>query len=96
MNQYLITAYDFTDEQALDRRMAVRPDHLEGARTLKSKNQFVLGGAMLNDDGKMVGSTMMVQFETPADLDEWLANEPYILRKVWDKVTVTSFRVANV
>lgn len=37
MKQYLITAYDATDEHALARRMAVRPFHLEGAKKLKKK-----------------------------------------------------------
>ena len=37
MNQYLVTGYDYTDEGALDRRMAVRPHHLEAGKVLKEK-----------------------------------------------------------
>ena len=96
MDQYLITAYDYRDENAFERRMAVRPDHLEGARFLKENNQFLIGGAMLGDDGKMIGSTMVVQFETRGELDAWLSREPYILRKVWETVDVKPFRVAAV
>jgi uncharacterized protein YciI len=94
MIQYLITAYDFTDEGALERRMNVRPHHLDGARLLKEKGNYVLGGAMLNDDGKMIGSTMVLQFETEEELHAWQHGEPYITQKIWESVDVKPFRVA--
>jgi uncharacterized protein len=96
MNQYLITAFDGTDENALERRMSVRPFHLEGAKRLKENGNFIIGGAMLNDEGKMIGSTMILQFESPAELQHWIDNEPYIQQKVWEKFEVKPFRVANV
>ncbi|MDZ7896540.1 MAG: YciI family protein [Arcicella sp.] len=96
MNQYLITAYDGTDENALERRMNVRPFHLEGAKKLKEDGNFIIGGAMLNEEGKMIGSTMILQFENPAELQNWIDSEPYIQQKVWEKFEVKSFRVANV
>ncbi len=52
MNQYLITAYDYTDEGAVDRRMAVRPHHLNAARAAKQKGNFINSGAILGDEGK--------------------------------------------
>ena len=69
MNQYLITAYDYTDAGALDHRMHVRPHHFEGARELKKSSNFIFGGAILNDDGKMIGSVMVMQFETVEELE---------------------------
>jgi uncharacterized protein len=96
MNQYLITGYDGTDENALNRRMDVRPFHLEGAKKLKENGNFIIGGALLNDDGKMIGSTMILQFKNPAELQNWIDNEPYIQQKVWEQFKVQSFRVANV
>jgi uncharacterized protein len=96
MNQYLITAYDGTDENALDRRMSIRPFHLEGAKKLKENGNFIIGGAMLNDEGKMVGSTMILQFENPEELQTWIDSEPYIQKGVWVKFEVKPFRVANV
>jgi hypothetical protein len=95
MNQYLITAYDFTDTDALNRRMAVRPLHLDAARQLRETGNFVLGGAMLNDEGKMIGSVMVLQFETEEQLATWKQNEPYITQKVWETVDIKPFKVAN-
>jgi len=96
MNQYLITAYDYTHKDALQNRMNVRPHHLDGAKELKEKGNFVLGGAMLNDEGTMIGSVMVLQFETDEELEAWKKSEPYITQKVWETVDIKPFKVANV
>ena len=96
MKQYLVTGYDYTDEGALERRMGVRPHHLDGAVTLKASGNYILGGAMLNDDGKMIGSVMVLQFETDEQLEAWKKSEPYITQKIWETVDVKPFKVAQV
>lgn len=96
MNQYLVTAYDHTDDGALDRRMSIRPHHLEGAAALKASGNYVLGGAILNDEGKMIGSVMVLQFENEEALDAWKQGEPYITQNIWETVDVKPFKVANV
>ena len=96
VKQYLIIANDGKDDEALDRRKEVRPLHLAGAKRLKEKNNFVIGGAMLDDDGNMRGSIMIVQFETQDDFQNWYDNEPYITQGVWKTIEVKQFRVADV
>ncbi|MBD1386432.1 hypothetical protein IDJ75_14195 [Mucilaginibacter rigui] len=96
MNQYIVTAYDYTDEGALERRMAVRPHHLDGANELHTNGNYVIGGAILNDEGKMIGSVMIVQFETEEELQAWQQREPYITQKIWETVDVKPFKVAAV
>jgi uncharacterized protein YciI len=96
MKQYVIIAQDGNDEQALERRQTVRPVHLAGAKKLKDNNNFVFGGAMLDYDGNMRGSVMIVQFETEEDFQQWYDNEPYITNGVWKTIEVKPFRVANV
>ncbi|MDB5023766.1 MAG: hypothetical protein JWP78_1521 [Mucilaginibacter sp.] len=96
MNQYLVTAYDYTDPGALQRRMNVRPHHFDGVKDLKANGNFVFGGAILNDQGKMTGSVMIVQFETEEELQGWQQNEPYITQKVWESFDVKPFKVADV
>jgi uncharacterized protein YciI len=94
MNQYLITAYDYTDTGALQRRMNVRPHHLDGIRALKETDNYIVGGAILNDEGRMIGSVMILQFETEETLEAWKQNEPYITQKIWESVDVKPFKVA--
>lgn len=89
---FLIIAHDFRDPQALSRRMKHRPAHLEGVKRMKAEGTFVEGGAMLDDDGGMVGSMVLVEFPSRADVDAWLAVDPYVTGQVWEHVTVRPFR----
>ncbi|NHA03939.1 hypothetical protein G7092_09040 [Mucilaginibacter sp. HC2] len=96
MKQYLVTGYDYTDEGALQRRMDVRPHHLDNLKELKEKGNFLMGGAVLNDDGNMIGSVMIMQFETDEALEAWRQSDPYITQKIWESVDVKPFKVAVV
>ena len=94
--QYVVHAYDFKQPNALEHRMEVRPQHLDGVRLLKERGQFILGGALLDHEGRMVGSMMIVQFDSPGELKEWLEREPYIVEKVWEHYDIHPFREAIV
>ena len=96
LKQYFIYAFDATDDSALERRMAARPAHLVGAKALKSNGNFCLGGAILDDDGKMIGSVMILQFESTEEFEHWQTHEPYITSGVWDRIEIRPFRVAEV
>jgi uncharacterized protein len=96
MNQYLITAYDFTDTGALKRRMDVRPHHIDNIKEMKASGNFVVGGAMLNEEGNPIGSVMILQFETEEQLTAWQQNEPYVIQQVWENVDIKPFKVAVV
>ncbi|GAB3640894.1 YciI family protein [Spirosoma arcticum] len=93
---YVIHAYDHTDADALDRRMAVRPAHLDYVRQLKADGQFIVGGALLDSEGRMIGSMLMLDLETDEQLADYLNTDPYIVQGVWDKVDVKPFRRAEV
>lgn len=96
MQQYLVLADDYTDDEALSRRLAVREAHLARMGVEKPKGFFEVGGAKLNADGKMVGSMLVISAENEAAAWEWINADPYVTCKVWEKITVTMFRVANV
>ena len=96
MKQYVIIAQDGKDEGAVDRRMQERPAHLSCARKLKEQGSFITGGAILDDNGTMRGSVMIVQFESEEGLKQWMSEEPYIQNGVWTDIQVKPFRVADV
>ncbi|RYZ94906.1 MAG: hypothetical protein EOP47_26880 [Sphingobacteriaceae bacterium] len=96
MNQYVITAYDYTDVDALQRRMNARPHHFDGARALKASGNFIAGGAILNDEGKMIGSVMLLQFESDEEAEAWKERDAYTTQKVWETVDIKPFRLADV
>ncbi|MFQ5786152.1 MAG: YciI family protein [Alphaproteobacteria bacterium] len=92
--QYLVVAWDGTDSAAPMRRQAVRDTHIAGAREMGEKGEMVLGGALLDDDGEMIGSACVVEFADRAALDAWLARDPYVTGGVWRRIDVTPFRRA--
>ncbi len=94
--QFLLTAYDDTDADALKRRMDSRPEHLSNIAGLKRKGEFLFGGAILDEDGKMIGSMIVYECADRKTLDERLRDEPYISCGVWKSVSIVPFRLANI
>ena len=87
--QFLIKAYDGAG--MLDKRMEVRPRHLEGMQKLS--DHIICAGGLLDDAGKMKGSALIMDFESREALDEYIANEPYVLEKVWEKIDIETINV---
>ncbi len=96
MKQYVIHALDGTDSEALNRRLSVRPAHFDNMSLYKAKGNFILGGAMLDGYGNMIGSTVVMQFESDELFQAYLDSEPYILNKVWVDIKIYPFRTATV
>ncbi len=94
--QFLLVAYDGTDPGALDRRMKARPEHLEKIANLKKKGEFLLGGAILDNESRMIGSMIVYEFPDRAALDARLKQEPYIVYGVWEKYEIKPYRLANI
>lgn len=86
--QFLVIGRDGKDEKALERRMKARPAHFKiGDELLASRNMWY-GCAILDDDGKMIGSMLLMDFPSRKQLDEWLKAEPYVTEKVWEKIEI--------
>ena len=90
--QFIITAHD--GENVLDKRMAVRPRHLEGMAKLGE--HIVCAGGLLDDEGKMKGSVLILDFEERAALVNYLKNEPYVVEHVWEKIEIETVNVVIV
>ena len=85
-------AYD--GEGMLEKRMAVRPRHLEGMRKLGK--QIICAGGLLDGEGRMKGSVLVMEFEDRAALDAYLASEPYVTEGVWEKIEAEPMNVVLV
>jgi len=91
--QFAVIGLDGTDESALVRRMAAREAHLELAKAMHDQKHLLYACALLDDSQKMMGSIMVVEFNTREDLDNWLKVEPYMVGKVWDKLEIRPCKV---
>jgi len=92
--QFIVTGYDGQDEGALDRRMAAREAHLEGAKAMAENGKWLYAAAILNEKERMAGSIIICEFHSEDRLrKEWLDQEPYILGDVWKTVEIKRAQV---
>jgi len=85
---FTIIAYDGTDDQALERRLAARDDHLSSIKKLKASGKIRYAVALLDEKEKMTGSIIVCDFDSRDELDAWLQEEPYVTGNVWEKIEV--------
>ena len=90
--QFVVTAYD--GKNMLEKRMEVRPRHLENLSHIPGK--VICAGGLLDEEGKMKGSVMILDFASRDQLDAYLESEPYIQEHVWEKITVEPMNVVIV
>ena len=93
---YAILAEDVAD--SLDKRLAVRPAHLERLHKLQNDGRLLLAGpcpAIDNEDpgpAGFSGSIIIAEFESLDDATTWADADPYITAGVYKQVTVKPFR----
>lgn len=87
--QFVLIAYDGTDEGARGRRMTVREAHLELGREMHDAGKWLYAAGILDDAGKMIGSMIVCEFASRKEMEkEWLSREPYIAGEVWQKIDI--------
>jgi uncharacterized protein len=91
--QFLITAYDYTDERAIERRLAAREQHLKGVEEMFKCGKHLYAVVILDENEKMIGSVITADFQSREELNEWLKLEPYVVNKVWEKIEVKPCKV---
>lgn len=93
---YAIISQDV--ENSLDKRLSVRPAHVERLQELKQQGRLILAGphpAIDNNDpgpAGFTGSLIVAEFESLDDAQNWADNDPYIQAGVYESVTVKPFK----
>lgn len=90
---FAVIARDGDEPGTFERRMQIRPQHMEVGQKMMDDGSFLFGGAMIDGSGKMCGGVLIVDFDDRSQVEEWLRAEPYVLNKVWTKVEVHQFLV---
>lgn len=88
---FSLIAHDYHD--ALERRLACRDRHLERLQSLARDGKFLGGGVLLDDAGTMIGSNVHLDFHDRAELERWLADEPYVVERVWERVEIRPIKL---
>jgi len=91
---FVITAYDYKNQ--LEKRLENREAHVKGLTKAAKNGNLLSAGALTNEEGEMIGSSVHVRFDSREELDQWLKNEPYILNKVWETVQIDTVNLIDV
>ena len=93
---YAIISQDV--ENSLDKRLSVRPAHVERLQELKEQGRLVLAGphpAIDNNEpgpAGFTGSLIVAEFESLETAQAWADSDPYIKAGVYDSVIVKPFK----
>jgi len=82
-------------EGTLEQRIASPPAHLARLEQLNAEGRLIVAGPMPKQPGNpqagFYGSTLIVDFDSREDLDDWLKEEPYLKAGVYSQVDVKPF-----
>lgn len=93
---YVIYSQDI--ENSLQKRLSVRDAHLTRLAELKQQGRLMIAGPMPAIDAEnpgeagFTGSTVIAEFNTLAEAQQWAENDPYVAAGVYAKVTVKPFK----
>ena len=96
MPLFVVTCTD--NDGTLEKRLAVRPQHLERLQKLDDEGRLIVAGAMpkdpTNPQAGFYGSTIIVDFDSREALDTWLKDEPFLLEGIYANIEVKPFNKA--
>lgn len=96
MPLFVITCTDH--EGTLEKRLAVRPQHLARLEKLADEGHVIVAGAMPKDRDDLqagfYGSTLILDFDSREALDNWLAEEPFLKEGIYAHIDVKPFNKA--
>jgi uncharacterized protein len=82
----------------LDARIAARPAHVARLEALRDDGRLLIAGPMPAIDSPdpgpagFFGSLVVAEFETLADAQRWLADDPYVQQGVFARTTVRPYK----
>ncbi|WPE16162.1 YciI family protein [Candidatus Thioglobus autotrophicus] len=85
-------------ENSLEKRLSVRPAHIERLNLLKNEGRLILAGphpAIDNNDpgaAGFTGSLVVAEFECLADAQAWANADPYMASGAYASVVVKPFK----
>ncbi|MCK6261865.1 YciI family protein [Vibrio sp. ZSDE26] len=93
---YVIFSTDV--ENSLEKRLSVRPQHLERLQALQNEGRLLTAGPMPAIDSEnpaeagFTGSTVIAEFNSLEDAQAWADADPYIDAGVYANVVVKPFK----
>ena len=93
---YVIFSQDI--EHSLEKRLSVRPQHLERLKILQNEGRLLTAGPMPAIDSEnpgeagFTGSTVIAHFNSLEQAQAWAGSDPYVAAGVYENVIVKPFK----
>ncbi|MBL8573348.1 MAG: YciI family protein [Hyphomicrobiaceae bacterium] len=88
MAHFVFTGTDRAD--GLDTRMSVRPAHLEWLAA--NAAAIRIAGPFLSDDGKPIGSLLIIEAASQAEVEALVATDPYAHAGLFSAISIRPWR----
>jgi uncharacterized protein len=89
MANFVVYALDKPHRQNV--RLQHRPAHRARLREHDHPVAVKVGGPLLDADGAMIGSLLIVEAETAAEVEKFLAGDPYVLADIYASLAIHPF-----
>ena len=86
---------DTKDPEIQRKRAELRDQHLARAAKFRDEGHVIIGGAVLAEDGTPAGSAAIAQFDTRAEVDAWLSEDPWTKAGVWTDFEIIPFKISE-
>ncbi len=86
-------------ENVLEKRKSIRPAHLARLEHLSAEHRLLAAGPLMNQDGDnpflagIHGSLIIAKFNSLDEAKEWIAADPFVTAKVYQRITVKPFKM---
>ena len=96
MPYFVLTCTDHED--SLEKRLAIRPQHVERLQQLDDAGRLIAAGAHPKDPNDpqagFLGSTIILDFDTREALDAWILDEPFLKHGIYASIEIKPFNKA--
>ena len=96
MPYFVLTCTDHED--SLEKRLAIRPQHVERLQQLDDAGRLIAAGAHPKDPNDpqagFLGSTIIVDFDSREALDAWILDEPFLKHGIYASIEIKPFNKA--
>ncbi len=85
---FAVIRYD--KPSSFDLRLSARPKHLEYLKTVLDKIMY--GGALVNDEGKQIGSMLIINVASQAEAEAFAVEDPFVDVDLFASTSIQQFR----
>lgn len=75
----------------LEARFRLRESHRARLRQHDHPIAVRIGGPLIDDEGKMIGTMLVIEADSRADVEAFLEGDPYMIEDLFETITISGF-----